>query len=61
MSNYSSLAECYDDFTQDVRYTKWADYLTSLFEKYDDGDGIYQVLDLACGTGSLSVILANLG
>ena len=61
MSNYSSLAECYDDFTQDVRYARWADYLTSLFEKYDDGDGIYQVLDLACGTGSLSVILANLG
>lgn len=61
MSNYSSLAECYDDFTQDVRYARWADYLISLFEKYDDGDGVYQVLDLACGTGSLSLILANLG
>lgn len=61
MSSYTYLAECYDDFTQDVRYTQWADYLTNLFEKFGDSDGVHQILDLACGTGSLSVILAERG
>lgn len=61
MSSYTSLAECYDEFTGDVRYSLWADYLTGLFDKYSDKDGVHDVLDLACGTGSLSVILAERG
>lgn len=61
MSSYTSLAECYDEFTGDVRYSIWADYLTGLFDKYSDKDGVHDVLDLACGTGSLSVILAERG
>lgn len=61
MSSYTFLAECYDEFTQDVKYSRWADYLIGLFEKFGDADGTHQVLDLACGTGSLSVILAERG
>ena len=61
MSSYTSLAECYDEFTGDVRYARWADYLTGLFDKYSDKDGTRDILDLACGTGSLSVILAERG
>ncbi len=61
MSSYTSLAECYDEFTQDVRYSRWADYLTMLFEKFGDGNGNREILDLACGTGSLSIILAERG
>ncbi|MBQ4545251.1 MAG: methyltransferase domain-containing protein [Oscillospiraceae bacterium] len=61
MSSYTSLAECYDQFTQDVKYKKWADYLTGLFKSFSDGEGTHQVLDLACGTGSLSLILAERG
>ena len=61
MSSYTSLAECYDEFTQDVKYARWADYLISLFEKFNDGGEMREVLDLACGTGSLSVILAERG
>jgi len=61
MSNYTSLAECYDEFTQDVKYTLWADYLTGLFKQFEDRNKTAQVLDLACGTGSLSVILAERG
>lgn len=59
MSSYTTLAGCYDVFTQDVDYLSWADYLIGLFDEY--GDGIKQVLDLACGTGSLSYILAQRG
>ena len=59
MSSYTTLAGCYDVFTQDVDYPSWADYLIGLFDEY--GDGIKQVLDLACGTGSLSYILAQRG
>ena len=61
MDSYSSLAECYDDFTEDVKYIKWADYLTGLFDKFGDGGEIRDILDLACGTGSLSFILAERG
>ncbi|MBQ6847194.1 MAG: class I SAM-dependent methyltransferase [Oscillospiraceae bacterium] len=61
MESYNTLAECYDDFTEDVKYIKWADYLTSLFEKYGDGGEMREILDLACGTGSLSLILAERG
>lgn len=59
MNSYTSLAECYDKFTDDVKYSLWADYLIGLFSKFGvEGN---QVLDLACGTGSLSVILAERG
>ena len=61
MSSYESLAGCYDAFTQDVQYEIWADYLIRLFDSHGDSCGISQVLDLACGTGSLSVILAGRG
>ena len=61
MDSYITLAECYDDFTEDVKYIKWADYLTGLFEKFGDGGEMKEILDLACGTGSLSFILAERG
>lgn len=61
MDSYSALAECYDDFTEDVKYIKWADYLTELFEKFGDGGELKDILDLACGTGSLSFILSERG
>lgn len=59
MSSYEALASCYDEFTTDVHYAQWADYITGLFSKY--GSDIKEVLDLACGTGSLSVELAKRG
>jgi len=59
MSSYQTLAGCYDAFTEDVKYSVWADYLIGLFSKFGvEGN---QVLDLACGTGSLSIILAERG
>lgn len=59
MEQYGFLAACYDGFTEDVRYPRWADYLERHFAK--SKRPISSVLDLACGTGSLSWILAERG
>lgn len=59
MNSYGFLAECYDALTTDVEYEKWADYLERLFER--SGGEIRSVVDLGCGTGSLTVELAGRG
>jgi Methyltransferase domain. len=56
---YRRFAEVYDRLTQDIRYDKWADYLESAFLKFGKKPGL--VLELACGTGSLTVELAKRG
>lgn len=56
---YASLASSYDGFTSDISYEKWAEYLESHFEK--SPKKIKTVVDLACGTGSLTWILAQRG
>ena len=59
MSSYDFLAGCYDRFTYDVDYAAWADYIESHFRK--KGIPGKTVLDLACGTGSLTYELAQRG
>lgn len=59
MSAYESLAHWYDRFTQDVGYTEWADWLEKHFAR--SKIPVKLVLDLACGTGSLSLELARRG
>ena len=59
MNSYSFLAGSYDKLTYDVGYDQWADYLEKHFQKR--GLPGKTVLDLACGTGSLTVELANRG
>ena len=59
MSSYDFLAGCYDALTYDVRYTAWADYIEKHFRK--KGLPGNTVLDLACGTGSLTRELALRG
>ncbi len=56
---YSAFARYYDALTGDVDYTARAAYFHSLIEAH--GKGCRLLLDLACGTGSLSVALARLG
>lgn len=56
---YEFLAGCYDQFTTDVRYARWADYLEKHFAR--STLPIHTVLDLACGTGSLTRELALRG
>lgn len=58
-SSYSSLANHYDKLTTDVLYPQWADYIKTQFDNHELPGNI--VLDLACGTGSLTFELANKG
>lgn len=59
MSSYHFLAGCYDELTYDVGYSDWADYIEKHFRKR--GLPGNTVLDLACGTGSLTYELAQRG
>jgi len=59
MNSYSFLAGCYDQLTYDVDYASWADYIEKHFRRR--GIPGRTVLDLACGTGSLTRELAERG
>ena len=59
MNAYTSLAEAYDRLTWDVDYARILDFLEALL--HARGRHPKTVLDLACGTGSLSVLLAKRG
>lgn len=59
MSSYDFLAGCYDALTYDVNYQDWAAYIEKHFRKNSLPGNI--VLDLACGTGSLTRELALRG
>ena len=56
---YDALAGCYDDMTEDVNYPAWADFLEKLFAR--SPHPVHTVLDLACGTGTMSFLLAQRG
>ena len=57
--SYSSLAEVYDKLTENVEYEKRAEYIHSLLLKNGADRGV--LLDLACGTGTLSAELSKFG
>lgn len=59
MEAYTSFASVYDQLMDNVPYAEWAEYLHGLMEEYQVESGI--VLDLGCGTGTMTELLAGYG
>lgn len=56
---YTTFAKVYDEFMDNVPYAEWCGYLVSLLRDYGIEDGL--VLDMGCGTGTLTEMLADRG
>lgn len=59
MSGYGNFAAFYDALTENVDYSAWAEYLLAVFARHSGKTE--QLLDLACGSGSLALELAARG
>lgn len=57
MDAYTSFASVYDTFMDNIPYEEWAEYLIDLLKEYGIRDGL--VLDLGCGTGNMTELLAS--
>ncbi len=58
MSGYGDFAEVYDLLTFNVPYDELADYYAEILKRFVSGT---RVLDIGCGTGSLTVRLSERG
>ena len=59
MAEYGRFAEVYDLFMEDIPYDRWCDFLTGLLREQGVKDGL--VLELGCGTGTMTELLARKG
>ena len=59
MRRYGPLAPWYDSLTEDVPYTEFADWYEQIFKAW--GRPVRSLLDLACGTGTLTCLMAERG
>lgn len=59
MEAYSGFAEVYDLFMDNIPYEEWTDYVKELLAEEGIHEGI--LLDLGCGTGSGTELLAKAG
>ena len=60
MNDYNTIAGVYDSINSGVDYRKWADLFEGAFDKYL-GERPELVLDLACGTGRMTLEMAKRG
>lgn len=59
MEAYTEFAKVYDLFMDNIDYPRWCRYLTELLKKYGVPEGL--VLELGCGTGTMTELLAGQG
>ena len=59
MEAYTSFAQVYDLFMDNVPYEEWCAYIAGILRDYGIEDGL--VLELGCGTGSLTRALSGAG
>ncbi len=57
---YGALAPFYDKLQNDVDYSLWADFFERAFSLHFDGE-VKDILDLGCGTGSMTLELCRRG
>ena len=62
MEFYKGFASIYDELMTYTPYKKWGEYIDGILKKrLPPGEKAPLILDLACGTGSMTVLLAQKG
>lgn len=59
MDIYTAFAAYYDQCMEDIPYAEWSSLVTELLQKEGICDGL--VLELGCGTGTMTELLAQAG
>ena len=59
MDSYGKFARVYDMFQDNVSYQDWAEYIKGILKENQIEDGL--VLELGCGTGTMTELLASAG
>lgn len=59
MEQYTDFAMVYDKFMDETPYEKWCENVVNELQNYDIKDGL--VLELGCGTGSMTELMAAKG
>lgn len=56
---YAGFASVYDEFMDNIPYDEWHDYIHDILKEYKINEGI--VVELGCGTGTMTKMLAEDG